>query len=83
MANTDNTAAGLENGNERKDQEQLNQKALGNKDIEAHSEDNNNELLNIPKTTGTGSNPAAATPDSLIVHEDEKGDKRYEKGNSL
>ncbi|PWS29286.1 hypothetical protein DHW03_05565 [Pedobacter yonginense] len=79
MANQENKNTGLENGNERKDQEQLNQKALGNDDIQPKPE-NNNDLLNTPKTTGTGSNPAGARPDSLIVHEDEEGDKRYEKG---
>ncbi|RDC57983.1 hypothetical protein DU508_03255 [Pedobacter chinensis] len=81
MATTDKSDSKLENGNERKDQEQLNQQALGNTDITQHPEKNNNDILNVPKSSGTGSNLPSAAPDSLIVHEDEEGDARYEKGS--
>ncbi|RYD79857.1 MAG: hypothetical protein EOP55_03705 [Sphingobacteriales bacterium] len=82
MANTDNLDSNLENGNERKDQEQLSQQALGNTDIEQHPDADNNDLLTVPKTTGTGSNLSSAAPDSLIVHEDKQGDDRYERGDN-
>ncbi|MGN8057425.1 hypothetical protein ACTJKN_14195 [Pedobacter sp. 22163] len=82
MANTKNDRKDLEKGNLRKNQEQLNQIALGNTDIKNTPLTNNNDLLSLPKTDGTGSNPAAATPHSLIVHEDEKDKDRYEEGNN-
>jgi len=62
------------------DQEKMAQAALGNKQILQSTEENNNEIVSIPKTSGTGSNPSSATPNSLIVHEDELGEKRYEAG---
>lgn len=61
--------------------EKLAQAALGNPQSEKPSIDNNNELLSLPKTSGTGSNPSSAAPNSLIVHEDENGEKRYEEGH--
>ncbi|MCX2476526.1 hypothetical protein OQZ33_19490 [Pedobacter sp. MC2016-05] len=67
--------------NERSDQEQLSQKALGNIDVNDQLDQSDNDILSTPKTSGTGSNNAAAAPDSLIVHEDKKGDERYEQGN--
>ena len=78
--NTKNAAQDLENGITRKDQENLSQKALGNDDVNENPEENNNDILTTPRTSGTGSNNAAAAPDSLIVHEDKKGDDRYENG---
>jgi len=63
-------------------QEQLSQAALGNKQAAQPSTDNNSEILSTPKTSGTGSNPSAATPHSLIVHEDENGENRYEEGST-
>ncbi|KRT15221.1 hypothetical protein ASU31_15335 [Pedobacter ginsenosidimutans] len=83
MANTKNDRKDLEKGNERKNQEQLNQMALGNTEIKNTPLANNNDLLSLPKTSGTGANPSAATPHSLIVHEDEKGKDRYEEGSSI
>ncbi|CAH0275928.1 MULTISPECIES: hypothetical protein [unclassified Pedobacter] len=82
MANTKNDRKDLEKGNQRKNQKELNQIALGNTDIKNTSLTNNNDLLSLPKTDGTGANPAAATPHSLIVHEDEKDKDRYEEGNN-
>ena len=82
MANTKNDRKDLEKGNQRKNQEQLNQIALGNTDIKNTPLADNNDLLNLPKTSGTGANPAVATPHSLIVHEDEKEKDRYEEGNN-
>ena len=38
-------------------------------------------LCCLPKTNGTDANPAATTPHSLIVHEDEKEKDRYEEGS--
>ena len=67
--------------NERSDQEQLSQKALGNTAIKNDPDQNDNDILSTPKISGTGSNNAAAAPDSLIVHEDKEGDDRYEQGN--
>ncbi|WP_029280336.1 hypothetical protein [Pedobacter borealis] len=81
MANTENDRKDLEKGNQRKNQEQLNQIALGNTKIKNTPLTNNNDLLSLPKTTGTGVNPTAA-PHSLIVHEDEKEKDRYEEGNN-
>ena len=76
--------ANIENKNEQSqgltDQEKMAQAALGNKQILQSTEENNNEIVSIPKTSGTGSNPSSATPNSLIVHEDELGEKRYEAG---
>ncbi|WP_316796534.1 hypothetical protein [Pedobacter agri] len=66
--------------NERSDQEELSQKALGNTALDEHLEQNNTDILSTPKTSGTGSNPAGAAPESLIVHEDKEGDERYEQG---
>ncbi|MBT2560967.1 hypothetical protein J7E50_09020 [Pedobacter sp. ISL-68] len=82
MANTKNDRKDLEKGNQRKNQEQLNQIALGNTEIKNTPLTNNNDLLSLPKTSGTGANPAAASPHSLIVHEDEKDKDRYEEGNN-
>ena len=82
MANTKNDRKDLEKGNQRKNQEQLNQIALGNTEIKNTPLANNNDLLSLPKTAGTGANPATATPHSLIVHEDEKEKDRYEEGNN-
>ncbi|MFD2288078.1 hypothetical protein GJU39_18710 [Pedobacter petrophilus] len=83
MSNQDSNSSPLEDVNERKDQEQLSQQALGNAETEP-TEDlaTDNDLLSTPVTTGTGSNPAAATPNSLIVHEDEDGENRYEEGET-
>ncbi|RZK18679.1 MAG: hypothetical protein EOO86_09555 [Pedobacter sp.] len=78
MKDTKNDNAGLEN--ERSDQEELSQEALGNTAVEKHPEQNNNDLLSKPKISGTGSNNAAAAPESLIVHEDKDGNDRYESG---
>jgi len=58
-------------------QEKQNQKALGNTDIDSSSEADA-DLKRAPKITGTGSNPPAAAPESLIVHEDEDDENRYE-----
>lgn len=41
------------------------QTALGNTQVPQPSTDNNNEILSIPKTSGTGSNPSSAAPHSL------------------
>jgi hypothetical protein len=79
MSNTENEEKHEVQADQRNDSEQLNQIALGNTDIEITPEHNNNDLLSLPKTSGTGSNPAAATPESLIVHEDRK-EKRYDEG---
>jgi len=79
MSNTENKGKEEVQADQRNDSEQLNQIALGNTDIEITPEHNNNDLLSLPKTSGTGSNHAAATPESLIVHEDKK-EKRYEEG---
>jgi len=76
MSNTENAE---KEEYQRKDSGKLNQIALGNTDIEITPERNNNDFLSLPKTSGTGSNPAAATSESLIVHEDRK-EKRYEDG---
>ena len=67
--------------NDRLNQEELSQEALGNTAIEKHPGQNNNDLLSTPKISGTGSNNAGATPDSLIVHEDKDGNERYEQGD--
>lgn len=64
------------------DQEQLAQAALGNTEAIQPATDNNNDILSIPEISGTGSNPSSATPHSLIVHEDENGEKKYEKGST-
>jgi hypothetical protein len=82
MPNTENDSTDLEKGNQRKDQEQLSQIALGNTDAAETAQNNDNDLLSIPKTPGTGSNPAAAPPHSLIVHEDKKEKDRYEEGTA-
>jgi hypothetical protein len=82
MPNTENDSTDLEKGNQRKDQEQLSQIALGNTDAAETAQNNDNDLLSIPKTSGTGSNPAAAPPHSLIVHEDKKEKDRYEEGTA-
>lgn len=83
MSNKDVNSSPLDDVNERKDQEQLSQQALGNAEA-GQTEDlsSNNDLLSTPVTTGTGSNPAAAAPKSLIVHEDESGEDRYEEGTT-
>lgn len=83
MNNNQENTSPLDDVKERKDQEQLSQEALGNAEA-AQTEDlsDNNDLLSTPVVTGTGGNPAAATPNSLIVHEDESGEKRYEEGES-
>lgn len=67
--------------NERSDQEELSQQALGNEAADAKP-DNNNDLLSTPKTSGTGSNNPSSTPHSLIVHEDKEGDEKYEQGET-
>ncbi|MEH3114357.1 hypothetical protein [Pedobacter terrae] len=64
------------------DQEQLAQAALGNTEAIQPSTDNNIDILSIPEISGTGSNPPSAAPHSLIVHEDENGEKKYEEGSS-
>jgi hypothetical protein len=64
------------------DQEQLAQAALGNTEAIQPSTDSNNDILTIPEISGTGSNPPSAAPHSLIVHEDENGEKKYEEGNT-
>lgn len=83
MSNQDSSSSPLDEINERKNQEQLNQQALGNTDMD-QTEDvsDHNDLLSTPVTTGTGSNPAGAAPNSLIVHEDESGEDRYEEGQT-
>ncbi|MFW0717672.1 hypothetical protein [Pedobacter sp. N23S346] len=83
MSNKDANSSPLDDVNERKDQEQLSQQALGNAEA-GQTEDlsSNNDLLSTPVTTGTGGNPAAAAPKSLIVHEDESGVDRYEEGTT-
>ena len=83
MNNNQENTSPLDDVKERKDQEQLSQEALGNAEA-AQTEDlsDDNDLLSTPVITGTGGNPAAATPNSLIVHEDESGEKRYEVGES-
>ncbi len=58
------------------------QTALGNTQVPQPSTENNNEILSIPKTSGTGSNPSSAAPHSLIVHEDERVEERYEEGDA-
>jgi len=83
MGNKDSNSSPLDEINERKNQEQLNQQALGNTAIDqSENVSNNNDLLSTPITTGTGSNPAGAAPNSLIVHEDESGEDRYEEGTT-
>jgi len=57
------------------DQEQMAQIALGNIQEIQPSTDNNNELLTTPKTSGTGSNPSAAAPHSLIVNKNADGEE--------
>lgn len=64
------------------DQEQLAQAALGNTEAIQPSTDNNNDIVTIPEISGTGSNPSSAAPHSLIVHEDENGEKKYEEGST-
>ena len=59
------------------EQQNLNQKALGNTDLPDKPDDIHDATREL-KTTGTGSNNAAATPQSLIVHDKEEGDDRYE-----
>lgn len=81
MANEDNISSN-ENQTDSDKSEKLNQQALGNTDFDDAVEgESNDDLLSVPKTSGTGSNPAAAAPHSLIVHENETGEKRYEIGN--
>lgn len=84
MSNTENKEKQEVQADQRNDSEQLNQIALGNTDIEITPEHNNNDILSLPKTSGTGSNPAAATPESLIIHEDrkEKSDEEGAKDNT-
>lgn len=62
------------------DQEKMAQTALGNTQVPQPSTDNSNEILSIPKTSGTGSNLSSAAPHSLIVHKDERAEDRYEQG---
>ncbi|RYD69180.1 MAG: hypothetical protein EOP55_24385 [Sphingobacteriales bacterium] len=59
------------------EQQNLNQKALGNTHLPDQPDDIHESTREL-KTTGTGSNNAAATPESLIVHDKEEGDDRYE-----
>jgi len=80
MADTDYNEEQTEQNNGRKDPDQLSQIALGNDAVEITPERNNNDLLSVPKTSGTGSNPTAAAPESLIVHDDKTGKERYEDG---
>ncbi|WP_293788384.1 hypothetical protein [uncultured Pedobacter sp.] len=63
-------------------QEQLAQAALGNTEAIQSSTDSNIDIMSIPDISGTGSNPSAAAPHSLIVHEDENGEKKYEEGST-
>ncbi|QPH40690.1 hypothetical protein [Pedobacter endophyticus] len=79
MMDNDNDKSPLEDVNLPEDQEKLTQQALGNTAIS--NDDDNNQSL--PKTTGTGSNPPSAAPNSLIVHEDENGEKTYEDGEDV
>jgi len=79
MSHTENEEKHEVQADQRNDSGQLNQIALGNTDIEINPEHNNNDLLSLPKTSGTGSNPPAATPEPLIVQEDRK-EKRCEEG---
>jgi hypothetical protein len=79
--------ANIESKNEHQskgltDQEKIAQTALGNTQVPQPSTDNNNEILSIPKTSGTGSNPSSAAPHSLIVHEGEPVEDRYEEGGA-
>jgi len=64
------------------DQEQLAQAALGNTEAIQSSTDNNIDIRSIPEISGTGSNPSSAAPHSLIVHEDDNGEKKYEEGST-
>ncbi|WP_412468110.1 hypothetical protein [Pedobacter sp. KLB.chiD] len=64
------------------DQEKLAQAALGNTEAIQPSTDNNNDTPTIPEISGTGSNPSSAAPHSLIVREDENGEKKYEEGST-
>ena len=79
MMDNDNDKSPLEDVNLPEDQEKLTQQALGNTAIS----DNDSDNESLPKTTGTGSNPSSATPNSLIVHEDESGEKTYEDGEDV
>lgn len=79
--------ANLESKNEDQsrgltDQEKIAQAALGNTQVPQRSAENNDDLVSIPKTSGTGSNPSSAAPNSLIVHQDEHGEERYEEGGA-
>lgn len=81
MSKKDNNKSPLDDVTARTDQEQLSQQALGNEDAKIEGDaDQNTDLLSIPKTSGTGGNPSGAAPSSLIVHEDETGEERYESG---
>ncbi|KQR70404.1 hypothetical protein [Pedobacter sp. Leaf176] len=71
MAQKNNNSADTDDA-----QEKQNQKALGNTDVSSTT--GADELKSTPKITGTGSNPPAAAPESLIVHEDEDDENRYE-----
>ena len=64
-------------GDNLDEQQNSNQKALGNTDLPDKPNDIHESTREL-KTTGTGSNNAAATPESLIVHDKEEGDDRYE-----
>lgn len=68
-----------ENQTDVEKSDQPNQEALGNT---KSAENGNEESLSIPKTTGTGSNPAGSTPNSLIVHGDKTGKDRYDVGEN-
>lgn len=73
----------MENKNIKIDQEEISheklaQMALGNTTVEIDSKESDNDLLSVPKTSGTGSNNES-NADSVIVHDDKKGEDRYKK----
>ncbi|MDQ0639999.1 hypothetical protein QF042_003564 [Pedobacter sp. W3I1] len=82
MAKTESTDSEYENGKNADAQEKLSQIALGNTQAAKSILNEAEPIPSTPKTSGTGANPAAATPNSLIVHEDVSGDERYEEGSS-
>jgi len=79
--------ADIESNNEEQleglsDQEKIAQTALGNMQVSQPSTDNNDGLRSLPKTSGTGSNPASAAANSLIVHGGAGAEDRYEEGGA-
>ncbi|SER96832.1 hypothetical protein [Pedobacter rhizosphaerae] len=77
MKSKEKNTNGLSAQNGTSEQEKINQLALGNLTVSKELEDIN---LSLPKLSGTGGNNAAATPDSLIVHEDKSNEERYQSG---